>query len=107
SNACGFADLLEGNTINFDFFGIPGDPFDPLLGPLTTNSPGSTPTHALQPDSDAVDGANGSTEVGPANDPITPDPWFTCDSTDQRGARRPVAKLGFGPICDIGAYELQ
>ena len=107
TGACAYVDILEGGTIRFDFIGSLGAPFDPQLGALQVNSPGKTPTHALTGDSDAIDGANGSTEVGPANNPISPDEWFLCDATDQRGAKRPVGKLGFGPICDIGAYELQ
>ncbi len=57
---------------------------DPLLGPLQDNG-GSTFTHALLPDSPAIDAADA------ASHPLT----------DQRGVARPQ---GAGP--DIGAYEV-
>jgi hypothetical protein len=56
---------------------------DPLLGPLQDNG-GSTPTHALLPDSPALN-------AGPDTD---------CPPTDQRGIARP-----HGSACDIGAFE--
>jgi len=60
---------------------------DPLLGPLANNG-GPTPTHALLPDSPALDGG----------DPAIPSP----PATDQRGFARIV-----GPVVDIGAVEQQ
>lgn len=53
------------------------------LGPLSANG-GSTRTHALEPDSPAIDAA-----TAPA-----------CPATDQRGVSRPQ-----GAGCDIGSYE--
>ena len=61
---------------------------DPQLGPLQLNSPGDTPTMAIQVGSSAVD--NGD-DAALASDNIT---------TDQRGAPRPQAAH-----TDIGAYE--
>ncbi|MCA9874686.1 MAG: right-handed parallel beta-helix repeat-containing protein, partial [Anaerolineales bacterium] len=58
---------------------------DPRLEPLSEND-GDTPTHALMPDSPAVEA--GSNAV--------------CPPTDQRGVSRPR-----GEACDIGAYELK
>ncbi len=57
---------------------------DPLLGPLADNG-GETLTHALLPNSPAID----------AGDPAT------CLATDQRGFPRADLR------CDIGAFELQ
>jgi CSLREA domain-containing protein len=63
---------------------------DPKLGPLKNNG-GSTFTHALLPDSPAIDGGNpaGCTDNEGAAIPI-----------DQRGRSRP-----WGERCDIGAFE--
>ena len=60
------------------------------LGPLATNG-GPTPTHGLQPGSQAIDAGNPDTPDGGA---------FRCEPTDQRGVSRPV-----GARCDIGAFE--
>jgi CSLREA domain-containing protein len=62
---------------------------DPLLGPLANNG-GPTNTHALLPDSPAVDaGTNNS-----------------CPDTDQRGVPRPQDGDGDGmPVCDMGSVE--
>lgn len=66
--------------------GVPGQ-----LGQLQDNG-GPTQTHALLPDSPALDAGN----------PAPPETGTgTCTLTDQRGVRRPQ-----GPACDIGAYEL-
>jgi len=61
---------------------------DPLLDALA-NYGGPTETHALQPDSPAIDAAPDCTTVGGAAVPA-----------DQRGQPRPG-----GPVCDLGAYE--
>jgi hypothetical protein len=57
-----------------------------VLGPLQTNPPGTTATHALGSGSPAIDGV-----LNPCPPP----------STDQRGVSRPQ-----GPKCDIGAFEV-
>lgn len=57
------------------------------LGPLQTNAPGATATHALLAGSSAIDAGDCSLQAV---------------SFDQRGASRPQ-----GPACDIGAYELR
>lgn len=62
----------------------------PNLGPLQNNG-GPTPTHALLPDSPAID-AGSPAEPGSGGN--------ACEATDQRGYLRPQ---GLG--CDIGAYE--
>lgn len=63
----------------------PGDlsAVDPRLAPLADNG-GGTLTHALLPDSPAIDAADRA----------------LCPPTDQRGAARPA-----GAGCDIGAFE--
>jgi predicted outer membrane repeat protein len=72
-----------------DLIGTGVAPIDPLLGPLQDNG-GFTATHAIDPNSPALDGAG--TDL---NLPCT-------DATDdQRGVVRPG-----GPACDIGAFEL-
>ena len=58
---------------------------DPLLGPLQDNG-GPTFTHALLPDSPAIDAGDDA----------------SCPDTDQRGVARPQ-----GAACDIGAYEYE
>jgi hypothetical protein len=114
SPVCHISDEIEGTnpdgTTNYDGEGSVDDPWDPMLSPLATGSlPDEfAPTHALVLGSDAIDGANGQTQFGvPAANPITPDPEFGCIANDERGAHRPIDQYGFGPICDIGAYELQ
>lgn len=63
---------------------------DPRLGSLADNG-GATPTHALLPDSPAVDAGH----PGPPGSGAG-----TCAPTDQRGFVRPV-----GAACDVGAFE--
>jgi hypothetical protein len=58
-------------------------PIDPSIGPLDDNG-GPTHTHALLPDSPAIDAASAA----------------DCPATDQRGVARPQ---GLG--CDIGSFE--
>ena len=55
---------------------------DPQLGPLADNG-GGTQTHALDPNSPAINLASGG-----------------CPAADQRGVARP-----YGNACDVGAYE--
>lgn len=64
---------------------------DPLLGPLADNG-GGTRTHALLPDSPALDAGRPVPSPGSGGD--------ACPATDQRGFLRPL-----GAACDIGAYE--
>jgi CSLREA domain-containing protein len=60
-----------------------------LLHVLQDNG-GTTWTHALQPDSPAIDAGNNT----------------QCPDTDQRGRQRPFDGNGDGKsVCDIGAYE--
>ena len=68
-----------------DLVGTAGSPIDPLLGPLQGN--GGTRTHALHPDSPAVDQI-------PVGDCLV--------TTDQQGVPRPQSGT-----CDIGAFELR
>jgi hypothetical protein len=88
---------VNGSTPGPDANDLPGvtQTGDPKLGPLTLNSPGNTPTHALLPGSPAID-------QGVPIGGIT---------TDQRGAPRPVRYSPAIPLpmggdgSDIGAYE--
>jgi len=73
SNAC---DLTDGTNSNI--IGV-----DPLLGTLTDNG-GDTQTHALLPNSPAIDAGEAT----------------ACPADDQRGVTRPQ-----GAACDIGAFE--
>jgi len=85
---------LVGDNSGFDFTAGPGDvvgtlasPIDPKLGPLADNG-GPTLTHALLPDSPAIDaGDNGD-----------------APASDQRGAPR-IADGDGTPTVDIGAFE--
>lgn len=62
---------------------------DPRLAPLADNG-GPTPTHALLPDSPAID-------LAPAG---------ACPAADQRGRPRPIdGDAGGGAGCDAGAFE--
>lgn len=71
--------LIENNS----GCGTPISTADPKLGPLGNNG-GDTQTHALPPDSPALDAGDNA----------------TCTTADQRGIGRPQ-----GDTCDIGAYE--
>jgi len=64
---------------------------DPELSPLADNG-GTTLTHALLPESPAID-------VIPLSECIL--------DTDQRGTQRPVSPDTTNTACDIGAFELQ
>ena len=71
---------------------------DPKLGPLQDNR-GRTFTHALLPNSPAVDAGNPAAPGSSGN---------ACEAADQRGVARPVDGNGDGTArCDIGAYELE
>ncbi len=63
---------------------------DPMLGPLADNG-GDTWTHALLPDSPAIDAVSVVSCTVP---------------TDQRGVPRPIVQTSSDTPCDIGAFEL-
>lgn len=73
----------------------------PGLGPLQSNPPGSTGTHALLDGSPAIDGVTFSPMDCPGSiaGPGTPTPV----TADQRGVPRPQVRLA--ARCDIGAFE--
>ena len=75
-----------------DLVGTGASPIDPLLDALADNG-GPTQTHALDPNSPAIDAGNPATPGSGGN---------ACEATDQRGVARPV-----GPRCDIGAFEFE
>jgi hypothetical protein len=75
------------NGVNGNLVGSAGAPIDPLLGPLQDNG-GPTLTHALLPDSPAIDAGNNAYATD----------W------DQRGEGFPRIVNG---IIDIGAFEYQ
>jgi hypothetical protein len=84
------------NGVDHNLVGTIAAPVEPRLRPLRDNG-GSTPTHALAPDSPALDGAE------PADNFLV--------NIDQRGAPRPfvlpfVAPIGGSDGSDIGAFEL-
>jgi hypothetical protein len=89
-------------TLGFNLVGDPDQCFfptdgditnvDPLLGPLQDNG-GPTETHALLPDSPAIDAIPVADCTDDAGDPIL---------VDQRGVPRPQSIA-----CDIGAYEFE
>jgi CSLREA domain-containing protein len=99
----------EGNIQSFDYNLISKDClfvhqyFDLVdtsaeLGPLANNG-GPTQTHALQPNSPAIDHIASSFCVDEKNIILT---------TDQRGFARPIDGDGVGGArCDIGAFEYQ
>ncbi|MCL4302756.1 MAG: tandem-95 repeat protein [Anaerolineae bacterium] len=71
---------------------------DPRLGPLQNNG-GTTFTHALLPDSPAIDGGNPNGCKDSSGDLL---------KTDQRGEPRPVDGNNDTTVrCDIGAFEAQ
>ncbi len=78
ANACGLTGDTDGNIIGVD----------PQLGPLQDND-GPTFTHALRPNSPAIDAADNTICADLTN------------NLDQRGVARPQ-----GQRCDIGAYEV-
>ena len=72
---------------------------DPMLGPLANNG-GSTLTHALLAGSPAIDKGNDATGCVNENGAVLND--------DQRKFARPTDGDGIGgPVCDIGAFEVQ
>jgi hypothetical protein len=81
--------LVVKNASSPNGCGTPHITQDPLLSALDYHG-GSTKTHALLPDSPAIDAGS--------ND--------HCPLTDQRGNFRPIDGKGDGVrVCDIGAYE--
>ncbi len=97
----------EGNVLSFDYnlvskdCGFSPQPFDLVdtsaqLGALADNG-GPTQTHALQPNSPAIDHIAPSSCVDEKGNALT---------ADQRGLTRPVDGDGNGSTrCDIGAFE--
>ena len=88
---------IESSGYNIDSDGTCGlkaagdlSKINPKLGPLKNNG-GSTFTHALMPDSPAIDGGNPAGCTDHEGEAIF---------TDQRGRSRP-----WGERCDIGAFE--
>jgi len=96
-NLVGDADGGSGWTAS-DLTGTSAAPLDPRLGPLANNG-GPTRTHALLPESPAIDAG------APAFNPNAFIPPLT---TDQRGQARVTKGLQGSPAAriDIGAYEL-
>lgn len=90
--------IIGGNS-SCDFVASESDQvgsFSSLLGPLANNG-GPTQTHAILPNSPAIDSGNPSG---------CSDYFGTMLSTDQRGNPRPIDGNGNGSdICDSGAYE--
>jgi len=89
-----------------DFVGV-----DPRLGPLANNG-GPTRTHALLPDSPALDAACDclATAIAGSASEAEGEPGAFGDviDRDQRGEPRPVDGDGDGEVgCDIGAFEAQ
>jgi hypothetical protein len=82
--------LEQGATCGFTIAGVV-----PGLDPLAINPPGTTPTHALQAGSPAIDAGPAAGCVGDGDGDGVADTALT---TDQRGVARN------GP-CDLGAYE--
>ena len=83
---------LIGDASNCDFTATTGDmtDLDPFLGPLQDNG-GPTFTHALLPQSPAINAGNITGCSDQDGNPL---------ASDQRGITRPQ-----GIACDIGAYE--
>jgi hypothetical protein len=94
-NLIGMADGGTGFTdgVNADHVGSNANPLDPLIGPLQMNG-GFTPTHALLPQSPAIDQGD----------------CFKIHA-DQCGHKRPYNKLDPNAVggdgSDIGAFELE
>ncbi len=76
-----------------DMFGTVDNPIDPMLDSLADNG-GDSFTHALKPDSPAIDAGNPTTCTDNAGEIL---------SNDQRGNPR---HYGVDERCDIGAYEM-
>ena len=85
----GIDDGCTVTTSTGDIVGTAASPVDARLRALADNG-GPTGTHALLPNSPALDAGN----------PATPTGGGACEPTDQRGVARPL-----GAACDIGAYE--
>jgi hypothetical protein len=90
-NLIGNGDGCRIEAQSSDLIGGSFQPIDPRLTALS-NHGGQTLTHALLPDSPAID----------AGDPAV------CPPVDQRGFARPKDGDGNGTaVCDIGAFELE
>lgn len=89
-NLVGVIDKFNLELTSSDQKGTRAEPLDAQLFSLAQNG-GPTLTHALKPDSPAIDKGTG---MGSG------DTFFDCPETDQRGEARPV---GMG--CDVGAFE--
>ena len=85
SNSCGFDQETDQHSVSAEAL---------QLGPLADNG-GATRTHALLPDSVAIDVIPESDCVDPTGEPLV---------TDQRGQPRPETGA---TMCDVGAFELQ
>lgn len=82
---------LNANNLVEDGSCSPAYTGSPLLQPLADNG-GDTLTHALLPDSPAIDAISS----------------ISCTLTlDQRGMPRPMEVSSLGTPCDIGAFEVQ
>lgn len=107
---CNWFDLVDSRYENagdlYDLVGTWDAPWSPELGPFQFNG-GPTPTLAPQSWSDLVDTADGQIGFGVPGGTISPDSWFECDPTDQRGLSRPVQFWNAAPTCDIGAVEIR
>ncbi|MDB5385021.1 MAG: hlyA 4 [Planctomycetaceae bacterium] len=89
----GFAEApLGAPDLNGNLIGTFANKVDPKLGPLAYNG-GTTKTHALLPNSPAIDMGNNGLALNPA---------FTVLTADQKGQIR-----AFDTTVDMGSYELE
>lgn len=96
NNLIGNGDFCAFAAATGDLVGFGGGEIDPQLGPLAFNG-GSTPTHALSPNSPAIDQGNPAGCVDAGGQLL---------AADQRGEVRPTDGDGDGDSrCDMGAFE--